>query len=271
MPGLLDYQPPFTGLLSPVDVVKMRGILDFLGTEGARPRMGGAGGPRRGKAPPESKWRDEGFVGRYEVQQGYHPGTIRPVPPRMATVTPFPTPAKPSKGKSDTVARRLRAEAEAGTFGKANAKRVKKLPSKGEKLAEEGIRWSRADARGRDPTHNPNILSRYEKLTAREQIAFNTSVKRDMERRMDRPRDWTSEPQPMSRAEAVKAKGDQSPRNAQPLIDLKAWGKQQGWNAGRVDRAADIMWKQMQKMKVAPNINNMKMWMSIAQQKGLLE
>jgi hypothetical protein len=65
--------------------------------------------------------------------------------------------------------------------------------------------------------------------------------------------------------------GDQSPRNAKPLIDLKAWGKKQGWDTNRVDRAADSMWRLAREQNINPTLPQLKMWMALAQQKGLLD
>jgi hypothetical protein len=81
----------------------------------------------------------------------------------------------------------------------------------GRMLAEEGLAWSRTSAgRGRDPTHNKSILERYQNLTPKEQVRFDTHVKRDMEARMDKPDDWTSEPRPMSRDEAILSQKDRA-------------------------------------------------------------
>lgn len=88
-----------------------------------------------------------------------------------------------------------------------------KMLSPGEALAREGMAWSRTSAgRGRDPTHNKSILSQYQQLPAKEQIAFSQYVKDATYQAMDKPNDWTSAPAPMSRAEAIQSQRE----NARP-------------------------------------------------------
>jgi hypothetical protein len=83
----------------------------------------------------------------------------------------------------------------------------------GESLAKEGLAWQRADPRGRDPTHNPEIYARFQKLPIKEQQRFSQIIKDKTFEAMDKPRDWTSEPDPMSRAEAIQSQREnQLPR-----------------------------------------------------------